>query len=93
MPPLLAARMVGERGFKAIECVARYPQPAKLPGPKNTVGWERFHVHSIYNFVTHVLEGTPSSPDIAEGAQTQAVLEAALDSGGKGEWTPVESLA
>ncbi len=79
----------GDRGFKAIECVARYPEPAKLPGPKNTIGWERFHVHCLHNFVTHVVAGTPAQPDIADGAKTQAVLEAALESQETGAWVTV----
>jgi predicted dehydrogenase len=70
----------GDRGFKAIECVARYPKPASLPGPKNTIGWERFHVHCTHNFVKHVVERTPASPDILDGAKTQAIMEAALES-------------
>jgi levoglucosan dehydrogenase len=82
----------GQRGFKSIECVARYPKPATLPGPKNTIGWERFHVHSIYNFITCVLEGKPATPDICDGAQTQSVLQAALQSSQSGQWTPVEEL-
>lgn len=80
----------GERGFQAIECVARYPKPAKLPGPKNTVGWERFHVHSIYNFVTRILEGKPAEPDIQDGMRTQAVLDAALESSEAHRWTSIQ---
>lgn len=79
----------GNRGFKAIECVARYPKPSTLPGPKNTYGWERAHIHSIFHFVSHVVEGKPAQPDIADGAKTQAVLEAALESCGKKAWAPV----
>ena len=82
----------GDRGFKAIECVARYPKPATLPGPKNTIGWERFHVHCIYNFVKHVVEGTPATPDVLDGAKTQAVMEAALESQQRGTWTPVPEV-
>ncbi|MBI4558867.1 MAG: Gfo/Idh/MocA family oxidoreductase [Candidatus Hydrogenedentes bacterium] len=82
-------RYGGERGFKAIECVARYPKPAALPGPKNTIGWERFHVHCLHNFVTHVVSGTPALPDIADGARTQAVMEAALDSARSGKWVDI----
>lgn len=82
----------GNRGYRAIECVARYPKPAKYPGPKNTVGWERFHVHAIHTFVTRVLEGKPGEPDIADGARTQAVLEAALESGRRKAWTAVEDV-
>ncbi len=82
----------GQRGFKAIECVARYPKPATLPGPKNTIGWERFHVHSIYNFITHVLEGKPTQPDIRDGAKTQSILEAALQSSKTNQWTNVDEV-
>ncbi|HOZ48422.1 MAG TPA: Gfo/Idh/MocA family oxidoreductase [Candidatus Hydrogenedentes bacterium] len=82
----------GDRGFKSIECVARYPKPAKLPGPKNTIGWERFHVHCLYNFLAHVIDGTPAQPDILDGAKTQAVMDAALDSARTGVWTTVPSV-
>ena len=82
----------GDRGFKAIECVARYPSPASLPGPKNTIGWERFHVHSIYHFIRRVVEGVPAQPDILEGAMTQAVMEAALASSATGSWVDVAEI-
>lgn len=81
-----------DRGFKALECVARYPKPAALPGPKNTVGWERFHIHCIHTFVSHVVAGTPSQPDVLEGAKTQAVLEAALQSTETRQWTKVPQV-
>jgi predicted dehydrogenase len=79
----------GERGFKLIESVARYPRPATLPGPKNTIGWERFHVHSLYNFVSSIVTGTPAQPDILEGAKTQAVLDSALQSSKMKAWLKV----
>ncbi len=82
----------GDRGFQAIECVSRYPKPATLPGPKCTIGWERFHVHCLHNFVTHVVDGTPASPDIAAGAQTQAIMEAALEAAKAGTWVQVPTL-
>ncbi|MBI5094984.1 MAG: Gfo/Idh/MocA family oxidoreductase [Candidatus Hydrogenedentes bacterium] len=82
----------GERGFKAIECVARYPKPASLPGPKNTIGWERFHVHCLYTFVNNVVNGKPSAPDILDGAKTQAVLEAALKAQKTGTWEKVPKV-
>jgi predicted dehydrogenase len=80
----------GERGFKAIECVSRYPAPAKLPGPKMTIGWERFHVHGIYLFARAIAEGRPAQPDIIDGAKTQAVLQAALDSAETGRPVKVD---
>jgi predicted dehydrogenase len=82
----------GERGFQEIECVARYPSPSKLPGPKNTIGWERFHIHSIYNFVSNIVNGEASQPDIADGAKTQAILDAALQSSKTGKWCAVPSI-
>ncbi len=81
-----------DRGFKAIECVARYPKPATLPGPKNTIGWERFHVHCLHHFITHVVRGTPAKPDILDGAKTQAVMEAALEAGETGSWVKVPQV-
>jgi predicted dehydrogenase len=82
----------GERGFKAIETVARYPKPASLPGPKNTIGWERFHVHCLHHFVSNVVSGTPSKPDILDGAKTQAILDAALQAQKTGTWTKVPQV-
>lgn len=82
----------GQRGFTAIECVARYPSPATLPGPKNTIGWERFHVHCIYNFIRCIVENRPVQPDILDGAKTQAIMEAALESAQSGQWTPIPKL-
>lgn len=82
----------GDRGYKAIECVARYPKPASLPGPKNTIGWERFHVHCIHNFVQHVVAGTPAEPSILDGAKTQAIMEAALESHQTRSWVNVPEV-
>lgn len=82
----------GERGFKAIECVGRYPKPAALPPPKSTAGWERFHVHCLYNFVSHIVAGTPSTPDIHDGAKVQAIMEAALEAGASGTWVKVPEI-
>ncbi len=82
----------GNRGFKAIECVARYPKPASFPGPKNTIGWERFHLHSIYNFVNHVARKKPTQPDIYDGIKTQCVLNAALESSKTQSWIQVPTM-
>jgi len=82
----------GQRGFKAIECVARYPKPSALPGPKNTIGWERFHVHAIHEFLCAVAQSRPGQPDVIDGARTQAVLDAALQSSSSRQWAPVPVL-
>ena len=83
----------GNRGFKMIECVARYPKPAVLPGPKNTIGWERFHIHSMYSFVRNVVNGLHGKPDIHDGVKTQCILEAALESSRRKEWVPVPDVS
>ncbi|MDZ4860789.1 MAG: hypothetical protein SGI88_17575 [Candidatus Hydrogenedentes bacterium] len=82
----------GDRGFKQIECVSRYPKPFSLPGPKNSIGWERFHVHSAYNFINAIVTNAPTKPDILDGAKTQAILEAALDSSAQRAWVTVPTV-
>ena len=81
-----------DRGFKSIECVSRYPKPFALPGPKNTIGWERFHVHCAHTFISSVVAGKPSRPDIFDGAKTQAILEAALMSNDSRSWMAVPEV-
>ncbi|MDX9752764.1 MAG: Gfo/Idh/MocA family oxidoreductase [bacterium] len=82
----------GERGYKRIECVARYPAPAALPGPKFAIGWERFHIHSLFTFVQNINNGLHGKPDLQDGVKAQCVLEAALQSGQSKEWTPVQAI-
>ncbi len=82
----------GERGFKQIECVARYPKPSRWPGPKNTLGWERAHIHSAYSFIRNIVEGRPADPGILDGARVQAIMEAALESRRTGAWVNVPEV-
>ncbi len=79
----------GERGFKAIEAVQRYPKPAALPGPKNTVGWMRSHIACLHNFVTCVVEGRPAKPDFADGLAVQRIMAAAQRSSDTATWVGV----
>ena len=76
----------GERGFKRIESVQRYPKPASLPGPKNSVGWMRYHIASIYDFVSNVAANRQSSPSIYDGLKVQEVLDAVFCSSDAGKW-------
>ena len=46
----------GNKGFKLLETVQRYPKPAILPGPKFSIGWMRYHIASINDFVCRVNE-------------------------------------
>lgn len=66
----------GLRGFTRIETVARYPAPggAFLP-PKNTIGWERGHMHCYFTFLDAIARGVPADNTIADGARLQALME------------------
>ena len=71
----------GECGYKAIECVGRYPAPGgAFPAPKAPSDWIRGHVESYYSFLRSVDRGQEASPSFADAAHVQAVMEAAYDS-------------
>lgn len=67
----------GDRGFKRIETVQRYPKPAVLPGPKFAIGWLRYHIHSQYEFITSIAEDRPGAPGLHDGYKVQEIMEAA----------------
>ncbi len=79
----------GERGYKRIECVQQYPRPAALPGPRLTVGWMRYHIASIHDFVSNVVAERQSAPSILDGLEVQKVLEAAARSSESASWVSV----
>ena len=81
------APLGGERGFTAIESVARYPAPGGsfLP-PKNAVGWDRGHIHCYYSFLDCVARGVRPENGIAEGAKLQALMGAMQASAASGRW-------
>ncbi len=71
----------GDCGYKAIECVGRYPAPGgSFPAPKAPADWIRGHVHSMYSFLDAVNEGKEASPNFSDGAHVQAVMDAAYRS-------------
>ena len=81
----------GERGFTAIESVARYPAPAGsfLP-PKNAIGWDRGHTHCYYTFLDCVARGEKPDNPIEDGARLQALMGALAESAKTGAWVKVE---
>lgn len=81
----------GDRGFKRIECAHQYPKPAALPGPKLTVGWMRYHIASIHDFVDNVANDRQSSPSIYDGLKVQEVLDAAVRSSDSESWIRADS--
>ncbi|MGQ9730288.1 MAG: Gfo/Idh/MocA family protein [Candidatus Zipacnadales bacterium] len=82
----------GERGFKALECVQRYPKPSALPSPKLSVGWLRYHIHSIYDFLKAVAEGRLGSATLYDGAYVQAVDAAVRESIATGQQVTVPQV-
>lgn len=80
----------GLRGYTRIETVARYPAPGGsfLP-PKNTIGWERGHMHCYYDFLDSVAHDRPSRNTIEEGARLQVLMDKMVESAKRGEWIDV----
>jgi len=76
----------GKRGFKKIETVQRYPQPATLPGPKFTIGWMRYHLASQYEFVKRIVNGEEGFPNFYDGYKVQEIMETAYLSAEKKIW-------
>jgi len=90
------APLGGDRGFRRIESVTRYPKPYALGATKNTVGWLNFHIQSLFDFVENVAqqeEGrdrNPNSPTFVDGLEAQHVIAACQNSSANsGAWTPV----
>ena len=77
----------GRRGFTRIECVGRYPAPGGsfLPS-KNTVGWDRGHIHCYYSFLDCIAHGKEPSPSLAEGVALQRLMEQAKTSAREKRW-------
>lgn len=79
----------GMRGFTRIETVQRYPAPAAFPGPKFMVGWERFHIASMFSFLVNVVNRKPEPPTFYDGFKVQEIMESALTSAKNGHWVGV----
>ena len=87
------APLGGERGFTRIEAVGRYPAPGgRFLPPKNSVGWERGHLHCYYTFLDAVARGErPAENTVADGARLQRLMEACRRSGTTGRWEDVDA--
>ena len=82
----------GRRGFKRIETVQRYPEPAVLPGPKFAIGWMRYHLASQYEFIRRIVSGQKGDPDFFDGYEVQKITEAALLSAARKGWVDLSKL-
>jgi len=82
----------GLRGFKKIETVQRYPEPASLPGPKFSIGWMRYHIASQFDFITRIVEKREARPSFLDGYKVQEVMEAAQVSAREKRWVSLDEL-
>ena len=87
------APLGGERGFQWIETVARYPAPGGtfLP-PKNSIGWDRGHLHCYYTFLDCLARGAAPDNGVGEGARLQMLMERAAQSAAQGRWVDTGEL-
>jgi predicted dehydrogenase len=77
----------GDRGYKKIETVSRYPAPGGgFPAPALNVGWLRSHVGCLYNFLAAIGGTETAHPTIPEAADLQRVMDAAYRSAEGGGW-------
>lgn len=83
----------GDRGFTAIESVARYPAPGGmfLP-PKNSIGWDRGHMHCYYTFLDDLANGRTPANGIAQGARLQQLMARCAQSAANGCWVDVSDI-
>lgn len=75
----------GNRGYKKIECLNRYPQRS-FPSPRHSPGWLGGHLHSIYEFLCGVRDNRPVQPDLKDGAYIQLGMELITRSAESGQW-------
>ena len=77
----------GVRGFTRVATIQKYDKPGgHFPARNATIGWLRGHVHCLYNFVSHVYEGTKANPSVEDGAYIQYVMDKAYESSASGRW-------
>ena len=87
-------RLGGCKGFTKIESVQRFDSPGgSFPSPKLPGGWLRAHVHSLYRFLDCVYTGSSCTPDLADGAYIQHVMEAAYASDRAGTCVQVNDIS
>ena len=73
--------------------MARYPAPGGtfLP-PKNSIGWDRGHLHCYYTFLDCLARGAAPDNGVGEGARLQMLMERAAQSAAQGRWVDTGDL-
>jgi predicted dehydrogenase len=80
----------GERGWKRLATVHRYPAPGGWPGPKFAAGWMRSHVACLYDFLCAIARGVKAEPGLETGARIQEIMAAAVESQRSRCWVSLE---
>jgi len=76
----------GDRGFKRIETLQRYPDTELKACSRTSVGWQRFHMESQYSFIRSIIYDLDPVPSFKDGFEVQRILEAAYKSAEKKKW-------
>jgi len=82
----------GMQGFTQIATVQKYPPPHVLPSSKQNVGWMRYHMHAIFDFLTALVSHGLGTATLYDGAHAQAVDEAVKASAASGQWQGVSAV-
>jgi predicted dehydrogenase len=80
----------GRRGFRTILAGPEHPDYAAFcPAPGHGLGINDLKVIEVRNLLRAIRDGTPASPDFAEGLRVQQVMTAIETAAGSGSWTKV----
>lgn len=76
----------GNKGWKKVSTIQKYPMPAVFPSSKAPIGWLRSHLESIHSFLTAIREDSIPVPSLEDGMYIQRVHDMMLKSVEIGEW-------
>jgi predicted dehydrogenase len=86
------------RGWKSVHVTdngtdksgaAEHPYMNKWWVPGLAIGYDASFTHQVADFITGLETGVPEGPTFRDALETQAVLDAVLDSARAGKWVEV----
>jgi predicted dehydrogenase len=78
------------RGWRSVHVTdSDHPYMSKWWVPGLQIGYESSFVHQVADFIDGLAKGKPAQPDFKNALQTQAVLDAILDSAKSRKWVEV----
>jgi predicted dehydrogenase len=81
------------RGFRTIYTGPAHPYGDALwPIPALGIGYGETKIIECHDFCRAVIEGSPVSPDFADGYQTARICDAIAESAASADWTEVPAL-